>query len=130
MPRKASSTLTDAELRLMDVLWDRGEATVADVVHALAGSAPLAYTSVLTTMRILEKKGYVEHRQDGRAFVYRPKVAREAVQRSTLRHLMARLFDGSPELLVLNVLRNEQLDMDELRRLQRLAAEAEREEER
>ena len=70
MPPKPSKTLTQAELRLMKVLWRRGESTVADMVAATAPEAALAYTSILTTIRILETKGYVSHRQDGRAFLY------------------------------------------------------------
>ncbi|HEX7158446.1 MAG TPA: BlaI/MecI/CopY family transcriptional regulator, partial [Edaphobacter sp.] len=70
MPPRRSNTLTEAELRLMKVLWERGESGVAEVVAALEDTTPLAYTSVLTTIRILEKKGYVCHRQEGRAFLY------------------------------------------------------------
>ena len=120
MPRKTSPVLTDAELRIMDVLWERGESTVADAVKALSKRTPLAYNTVLTTTRILEKKGYVTHRQEGRAFVYRPLVDRQAVRRSTVRHLLSRLFDDSPELLVLNVLETEEVDMTEVKRLKRL----------
>lgn len=124
MPRKTSPVLTDAELRIMDVLWDVGEATVADTVKALAKRKALAYNSVLTTMRILEKKGYVAHRQEGRAFVYRPVVDRQAVRRSTIKHLLSRLFDDSPELLVLNVLETEGVDMTEVERLKQLLDES------
>ena len=104
----------------MDVLWEVGEATVADTVKALSKRKALAYNSVLTTMRILEKKGYVAHRQEGRAFVYRPVVDRQAVRRSTIKHVLSRLFDDSPELLVLNVLETEEVDMTEVKRLKRL----------
>ena len=68
MPPKSSNTLTEAELRLMRILWARGESTVADLVTATSEEVQLAYTSVLTTIRVLEKKGYVVHRQEGRAF--------------------------------------------------------------
>jgi predicted transcriptional regulator len=115
--RKKSPTLTEAELRLMDVVWERGEATVADVVEAVAGREPLAYSTVLTTLRILEQKGYLAHRQAGRAFVYRPVVDRGEARRSAVRHLLKSFFDGSPELLVLNVIDEERLDMGELERL-------------
>jgi predicted transcriptional regulator len=124
VPRKTSPVLTDAELRIMDVLWDVGEATVADTVKALAKRKALAYNSVLTTMRILEKKGYVAHRQEGRAFVYRPVVDRQAVRRSTIKHVLSRLFDDSPELLVLNVLETEGVDMTEVERLKQLLDES------
>ncbi len=125
MPRKKSPTLTEAELRLMNVLWQRGEATVSEVVNALAKDSRLAYSSVLTTLRILERKGYVRHRKLGRAFVYQPLVAREDAQRSAVRFVVSRFFKNSPELLVLNVLENEELSSKELRKLRKLIDEAE-----
>ena len=120
MARKKSPTLTEAELRLMEVVWERGEATVADVVAALEQREGLAYSTVLTTMRILEQKGYLAHRQEGRAFVYRALVDRSQARRSAVRHLLASFFDGSPEQLVLNVIDEEKLDMAELERLRRI----------
>jgi predicted transcriptional regulator len=125
MPRKPSETLTDAELRVMEVLWERGEATVADAVEAL-GDLRLAYSTVLTTLRILEKKGYATHRQEGRAFVYAPVVDRKEARRSVIRHILSRFFDDSPELLVLNVLEQESVDMKEVQRLRRLVEAEER----
>jgi len=125
LPRKKSPTLTEAELRLMNVLWQRGEATVSEVVNALAKDSRLAYSSVLTTLRILERKGYVRHRKLGRAFVYQPLVAREDAQRSAVRFVVSRFFKNSPELLVLNVLENEELSSKELRKLRKLIDEAE-----
>ena len=80
MPRKTSPTLTEAELRLMNVLWKRGESTVAEVVKALPKRLSLAYSSVLTTLRILERKGFVSHKKQGRAFVYHPVVERQDAQ--------------------------------------------------
>jgi predicted transcriptional regulator len=124
--RKKSPTLTEAELRLMEVVWERGEATVADVVAALPKREALAYSTVLTTMRILEQKGYLAHRQEGRAFVYWPIVDRSQARRSAVRHLLASFFDGSPEQLVLNVIDEEKLDMAELERLSRLVDASDR----
>jgi predicted transcriptional regulator len=120
MARKKSATLTEAELRLMDIVWEKGKATVGDVVDALPGRAPLAYNTVLTTMRILEQKGYVRHQESGRAFVYIPIVDREQAQRSAVRQLVTRFFDNSPGLLALNVLENEKLDASEIDRLKRI----------
>ena len=117
MPPKRSVTLTEAELRLMDVLWQRGPSTVQQVLDALPGERSLAYNSVLTTIRILEKKGYVAHAQDGRAYVYTPVVERSDATRSEVRHLVQRLFRGSHELLVLNILEDSDLTADELQRL-------------
>lgn len=123
MPRKKSPTLTEAEYRLMQVLWDRDEASVADVVEAI-GDPPLAYNTVLTTMRILEQKGYVGHKAAGRAFIYRPIVARDEAQRSVVQHVLSRFFDGSPRELVLNLLESEAVDGRELDRLRELLDKA------
>ena len=124
MPRKRSPTLTDAELRLMEILWDRGSATVSDVVDALPEQQALAYSTVLTTLRILEQKGYIEHEKEGRAFVYRPIVDRGQASHSAVRFVLSRFFDNSPELLLLNVLENEEIDPEELDRLKKLVEES------
>ena len=117
VPPKPSATLTEAELRLMEVLWQRGPSTVQQVLDDLPGEKVLAYNSVLTTIRILEKKGYVAHAKDGRAFVYAPVVERSEATRSEVRHLVQRLFQNSHELLVLNILKDSGLTEDELQRL-------------
>ena len=124
MPRKRSPTLTDAELRLMEILWDRGSATVSDVVDAIPEQQALAYSTVLTTLRILEQKGYIEHEKEGRAFVYRPIVDRDQASHSAVRFVLSRFFDNSPELLLLNVLENEEMDREELNRLKKLVEES------
>ena len=128
MARTRSSSLTEAEIRLMDVVWDKGLATVADVAEALPKELGLAYNTVLTTMRILEDKGYLEHTKpaEGRAFVYRPVVGREEASRNAVRHLISKFFRNSPELLVLNVLKDEELSETELQRIRQLVAEEER----
>ncbi len=109
----------------MEVLWDHGESTVAEVAGRLPGSSKPAYSSVLTILRILERKGYVQHEKKGRAFVYRPVVARDDARRKALDFVMSRFFDSSPELLVLNVLESEDLTPEDLRRLRKLIEEAE-----
>jgi predicted transcriptional regulator len=101
----------------MEVLWQRGPSTVQQVLDALPGEKPLAYNSVLTTIRILEKKGYAAHAKDGRAHVYSPVVERSDATRSEVRHLVQRLFRDSHELLVLNILEDSGLTADELQRL-------------
>ena len=125
MPPKRSATLTGAELRLMEVLWQRGPSTVQHVLDALPGEKLLAYNSVLTTIRILEKKGYVGHAKDGRAHVYIPLVDRADAARSEVRHLVQRLFHDSPELLVLNILEDSGLTADELQHLKQYLKERE-----
>jgi BlaI family penicillinase repressor len=101
----------------MTVLWDRSSATVAEIVAALEHEGPVNYSSVQTLLRILEKKGYVAHRKSGRAFVYSPVIDQQQARRRALSHLLTRLFNGSPSLLVLNVLEHERIAPDELKRL-------------
>jgi predicted transcriptional regulator len=127
VPPKPSATLTEAELRLMEVLWQRGPSTVQQVLDALPGDKPLAYNSVLTIIRILDKKGFVAHSKstDGRAYIYTPMVERSAATRSEVRHLVQRLFQNSHELLVLNILEDSGLDEDELQRLKQYLKERE-----
>ena len=120
MPPRKSPTLTEAELRLMEVLWQKGPATVQQVVQDLPEKAPLAYNSVLTTIRILEKKGYVKHVKDGRAYVYTPLVERQEATRSEILRLVNRFFGSSHELLVLNILKDESVDAAELKRLRKM----------
>ncbi len=124
MPPKRSNTLTEAELRIMRVLWTRGESLVSDVVAALPEHTPLAYNSILTTIRILEQKGYVRHRQEGRAFVYTPCVAEHEASRSEVRHMLRRFFGNSRELLLLSLLGDEEVTPHELERLQNAIAKA------
>jgi predicted transcriptional regulator len=104
----------------MDVIWGKGPATVQQIQESLPESMPLAYNSVLTTIRILEKKKYLTHNKDGRAHVYRPLVARQEASRSEITHLLGRFFQNSRELLVLNLLQDEGLDDTELQRLRQL----------
>ena len=125
MARKKSPYLTDAELRLMDVLWEKREATVSDVADALPNHPALAYSTVLTTLRILENKGFVRHTKDGRAFVYHPIVDRAQARESAVTHLVRRFFQNSPELLMLNLLDKKKVDAAEMRRLRRKIEEAE-----
>ena len=124
MPPKPSNTLTPAELRLMKVLWERGESTVAEMVTATADDGELAYTSVLTTIRILEQKGYVRHRQEGRAFLYLPCVQEQEASQSEIRNMMQRFFGNSRERLLLSLLGDEEIDADELQRLKEAIAQA------
>jgi BlaI family transcriptional regulator, penicillinase repressor len=120
LPRNRSLTLTEAELRLMNVLWQKGRGTVHEVLEALPERPALAYNSVLTTIRVLEKKGYVKHVKDGRAHVYVPQVNQKDATRFEIRHLVGRFFRNSHELLVLNILEDQTIDADELKRLRQL----------
>ncbi len=120
MARSKSAILTEAELRIMNVLWERGSATVHEVLQALTEKPPLAYNSVLTIIRILERKGYVKHEKHKRAFVYMPLVDRKDATRSEVRRLVSRFFGNSHELLVLNILEEQSIDADELARVRQL----------
>jgi predicted transcriptional regulator len=124
LARKKSPILTEAELRLMSVLWDRQSATVGEVLAGLTGGTALAYSTVLTTLRILEQKGYVAHAESGRAFVYRPLIGRDEARRSATQQLVRRFFDNSPGLLALSLLEGEDLDEAELARLKALIERA------
>jgi predicted transcriptional regulator len=108
----------------MQILWDRGSATVAELVDALPPGTDLAYKTVLTTTRILEAKGYVRHEKSGRAFVYFPVIGKVHARQSALRYLLSRFFDDSPSALMLNLLQDEDFDPRELVRLRRLVSEA------
>lgn len=123
MPPRKSPTLTEAELRVMNVLWLKGSATVQQVLDHLPGKPSLAYNSVLTTIRILEKKGYVKHVKDNRAHIYMPLVGRNEATRFEIRHLVNRFFRNSHELLVLNILEDSSIEEEELKRLRELLAE-------
>jgi BlaI family transcriptional regulator, penicillinase repressor len=124
MARKRSPALTDAEARVMAVLWQLTTATVADVVAALRKRRPVTYSTIQTMLRILETKGYVTHEKVARAFLYRPVIDQRQARRRALRHLVSRLFNGSPSLLVLNVLDDDQMDPEELKQLKRMIEDA------
>lgn len=125
MPRRKSTVLTDHELRLMRVLWERDEATVADVVEALP-PPPLTYSTVLTTLRTLEQKRYIAHREEGRAYVYHAVVARDAAAKSALSHVLDRFFGNSPGALAVALLDESPLSEDERAKIAQLFAKRKR----
>lgn len=109
---------TDRELDVMAVLWEQGSATVAEVRERLRDD--LAYTTVLTVLRTLEEKGYVGHREEGKAHRYYPLVEQRAAGRSALSRLIDTVFNGSPELLLTQLVNDRDLSEEELKRLRRL----------
>lgn len=111
-------SFTDRELDVMVVLWDRGSATVAEVRERLPDD--LAYTTVLTVLRTLEEKGHVGHREEGKAHRYFPLVERRIAARSALGRLLDTVFNGSPELLLAQLVSDRDLSDDELKRLRKL----------
>jgi BlaI family transcriptional regulator, penicillinase repressor len=104
----------------MAALWRLRSATVADTVALINKTRRASYSTVQTILRILETKGYVRHDKVARAFIYRPVVDERQARRRALRHLISRLFDGSPSLLVLNVLEDEEIEPAERARLRKL----------
>jgi predicted transcriptional regulator len=124
MARKQSPALTDAEAQVMAVLWRLQKASVGDVVTAMKATRAVTYSTVQTILRILETKGYVTHGKVARAFVYEPVVDERQARRRAMRHLVSRLFEGSPSLLVLNVLEDEEIDPAEREQLKRLIERA------
>jgi predicted transcriptional regulator len=124
MPPRKSITLSEAELRLMKILWRRGESAVGELVAALPTESALAYNSVLTTIRILEQKGYVVHRQEGRACLYSPCVAEQEASQTEVRHILQRFFGNSRERLLLSLLGDDEITPEELQRLKEAIASA------
>ena len=124
MARKQSPALTDAEAQVMAILWRLQRASVGDVVSAMSETRRVTYSTVQTILRILETKGYVTHDKVARAFVYEPVVDERHARRRALRHLVSRLFDGSPSLLVLNILEDEDIEPAEREQLKKLIERA------
>ena len=123
MARKRTLMLTNAEHRIMEVIWAKGAATVADVVEALGGKD--AYTTILTLMRILKDKGFLSTRKEGRAHVFTPRVDRDTAARKAVHQLLSKFFAGSPTELVLSFLREEELTPEELDEIKRKILESE-----
>lgn len=123
MARRRSPALTDGELRIMRVLWDRGPSTVAEVVEHIEGPQKPAYNSVLTMLKILEQKAYVTHEKSVRAFTYVALVDRTEARKGALAYILNRFFDDSPELMVLDLLGHERSTPAEVRRLKDLIQE-------
>lgn len=115
--------LGDLQLRIMKALWERGEATVSQVLDDLAAHTDLAYTTVATMLRKMEHRGLVTHRVEGRSFIYRAKIKAEEVSRSMANHLVDRLFEGSLTEAVNHLLTTREVSREELSRLERLIAE-------
>jgi BlaI family transcriptional regulator, penicillinase repressor len=120
LPPSRSATLTEAELRIMNVLWSRGSGTVQEVLDSITTKPALAYNSVLTTIRVLEGKGYLKHVKEGRLHIYMPLVGKNEVKRFEIKHLVSRFFKNSHEDLILNILEDDSISSEELKRLRQL----------
>lgn len=121
-----TTSLTDLQLAIMRVLWDRDEATVLEVQERLRPDRDLAQTTIATLLSRLEKRGVIAHRLDGRQFVYRPLVSEQDVRRSMVSELTTLLFDGSAAALMSHLLRSRDIDPGDLDRVKRMIADAER----
>ncbi|MDG1416584.1 MAG: BlaI/MecI/CopY family transcriptional regulator [Maricaulis sp.] len=120
---KSTPQLTTAEQRLMDELWNRSEASVRELTEALEPKYGLAYTTVLTTIRIMADKGFVDFRKEGRAHIFFPLLSREKAQSSALGSLVKSLFGGSPQKLALHLIEDEKLTADDIEQLRAALAE-------
>ena len=118
--------LGDLQLRILQVLWEKGEATVTDVHQALAAERALAYTTVATMLRKMEARGLVSHKAEGRTFVYQAKVEEDEVSRGMADHLLERLFEGSLSDMVNHLLQSREVSREELSKLEKLIAERKR----
>jgi BlaI family penicillinase repressor len=123
MSRTKIHRLGDLQLRIMQILWTRTEATVAEVHGSLAGERDLAYTTVATMLRKMEARGLVRHRLDGRSFVYRAAVREEAVSQGMADHLVDRLFEGSLSDMVQHLLTTREVSHEELSKLEKMITE-------
>ena len=120
MPRPRQPGLTENELEVMQVLWKNSSLKVADIINLLNRNPKPAYTSMLTLVQSMEKKGYIKHQQLGRAFIYSPILKQEKFLFSEIKRISKRFFGGSPGKLVLNLVENEHLNSSELEELKKL----------
>ena len=117
------------ELQIMNIVWNKGKATVHDVKDAISRGRKPAYSTILTMMRKLEAKGYLEHDVDERTYVYRATVSRQEVRQSLLADLLERVFEGSPSLLVNSLVEQNKVTDEELREIQKLIGKRRRQNE-
>jgi BlaI family transcriptional regulator, penicillinase repressor len=118
--RKKAALPTPGELRLLQILWRIGEGTVDDIVRASGEDPPPNYKTVQAWLRIMEGKGQVDHKQEGRAFVFWPLLGRGDVHRVSLRHMLTKYFAGSRSELLMELLSDERISREELRQLESL----------
>jgi BlaI family penicillinase repressor len=121
--RPPSKTLTDQELEIMKIVWARQESTVRDVYEALLEHRKVAYTTVMTMMKILEQKGYLRRKQVDRAYVYRPTQPKNQVIGKMVRDFVNRVFNGSAEPLLVHLIEDQSLTSEELEEIRRLIGE-------
>lgn len=123
MARKQTPTLTGTELKIMKIVWELSQGSVNDVLDAWVDKPIPAYNTVLTMMRILERKGYLKHSKQGRAYLYKPIVNQTSARRKAVSHMVKSFFDGSPELLVLSLMRDSKLTPADINRIEKILNE-------
>ena len=123
--RREERKLGELELRIMNVLWERGPSTVREVLETLPTLPRLAYTTVLTMMRLMHEKGYLDRREQGRAHVYQARLREQAVKRGLVRTMVNTVFRGSAEAAVVRLLEDEKLTAEELARIRKVIDEFE-----
>lgn len=119
MARPASPTLTDSERRILEVLWKKKEASVREVADELSMKKPVAYTTVLTMFKVLDKKGLVHHRAEGRAFIYSAAISRSEARKQALENLLESFFNDSPSVLAQHLIEEHDIEADELKALRK-----------
>jgi predicted transcriptional regulator len=124
MARPVSPALTDAERRILEVLWKKKEASVREVADELSKKKPVAYTTVLTMLKVLDKKGLVHHRSEGRAFIYSAAITRSDARKQALENLLKSFFNDSPSVLAQHLINEHDMDADELKALQQRVDDA------
>lgn len=124
MARPASPTLTDSERAILEVLWKKKEASVREVTDALSMHKPVAYTTVLTMFKILARKGLVNHRTEGRAFIYTAAISRSDARKRALENLLKQFFGGSPNVLAQHLISEHDIEPAEIEALQEKLAGA------
>ena len=125
MARKQTPTLTEAELKIMRVLWEHKDSTVNDVMDKLPEENSLAYNTVLTTLRILEQKGYLKHSKQGRAHLFTPLVTKNQARQTAVKQMVSSFFNDSPELLLLSLVENDNISQDDIDKLKRMIKDGE-----
>jgi len=119
MARKKSSQLTDSEQSIMEVLWQKEQASVREITDILSQEKSTAYTTVQTMCKILSDKGYVDFHKEGKAFIYSPIVSRNDARQGALTSLLNKFFGGSPEVLAQHLMQETDIEMDDLAALQK-----------
>ena len=119
MARNKSSQLTDGEQNIMEVLWEKGEASVRDITSALSKEKQTAYTTVQTLCKILAEKGYADYRKEGKAFIYTPKISQKEARESALKVMLNKFFGGSPKVLAQHLIQETDIAVEDLEALQR-----------